>query len=198
MRSWQWTYRASNTKGQFLPSESQEMIDMRLAHQAQRKINSCPWSLTLNFDQLWKCGHEAPKQVLHKRGSKGTELLDAELRPTDIAGKRFQTVAAAAQEAMTDRLKQADKSKLRASCPRSEFIVGARLGVTAVTSCWGDGALGPLGICIPSNALPSLKIRELNTAWFPHICVFESGSESHFMNAETTLLYMSELVAPVI
>ena len=80
---------------------------------------------------------------------------------------------------------------------RTEFIVGGRVGVTAVTSTWASGDIGPLGICTAQNALKQSFIQDINSAYHGQVFVFESGTESHYMTAATTLTYMNELIAPV-
>ena len=199
LHKWQWSFQCSNTKGAYLGDDSQEMQDMRASHRAQREIHGVPWELTLNFDQLWRSSFEAPRTVLHKRNRECRRKKDApaEIRPGDVVGKRLQTVAAIAKQSMQQRMGLTEKpSKLRKTAPRSEFVVGGRAPLTAVTSTWGSGEMGPLGICVASGALPVTLIREINATWRPHVFVFESGSETHFMNADTTLLYLQELIAP--
>lgn len=99
---------------------------------------------------------------------------------------------------MNARMGQCPKpSKLRKTAARTEFVVGGRQGVTAVSSCWANGDIGPLGICVASGSLPLSYIREMNSQWAGHVFLFESGSDSHFMTADTTLLYMEQLLAPV-
>ncbi|CAK9086423.1 unnamed protein product [Durusdinium trenchii] len=148
---WQWSFLTSNTKGQFLPDESTEMNEMRRAHRSQRVIEGVPWQMVLNFDQLWRSSFEAPSKVLHKRSAKqatreGDQFM--EVRPDDLIGKRLQAVLKLAENEMTSRMGQAPKaSKLRKAAARSEFVVGGRVGVTAVTATklanlWIDQALG--------------------------------------------------------
>lgn len=99
---------------------------------------------------------------------------------------------------MTARMGQTTRaSQLRQSSARSEFVVGGRVGVTAVTSTWADGSLGPLGICLATGSVPAAYIRQMNEDYRGHVFLFESGTESHFMNSDTTLLYLHELLGPV-
>jgi len=201
LHKWQWSYQASNTKGSFLANDSVEMIESRKAHRSQRKVNDVPWSLVLNFDQLWRSAYEAPKKVIHKRQTKEAGRQQEnwrEIRPSDLVGKRLQAVSAIASQAMQSRMGQTDRpSKLRKTVARTDFVSGGRQGLTAVTSTWGSGEMGPLGICLTSGSVPQSTIRSLNEEWFPHVYIFESGTETHFMTAETTLLYLQELVGPV-
>ena len=198
---WQWSFLTSNTKGQFLPDESTEMNEMRRAHRSQRVIEGVPWQMVLNFDQLWRSSVEAPSKVLHKRSAKqatreGDQFM--EVRPDDLIGKRLQAVLKLAENEMTSRMGQAPKaSKLRKAAARSEFVVGGRVGVTAVTATWGDGTIGPLGVCLTTGALPRSVIQDYNSSYKGRVFIFESGTETHFMNAESTLLYMQELLGPV-
>ncbi len=201
LHKWQWSYQASNTKGAFLANDSVEMIEARKAHRSQRQINGAPWELVLNFDQLWRSAYEAPKKVLHKRQTKEAGRQQEnwrEIRPSDLVGKRLRTVSSIAEQAMQSRMGQTDRpSKLRKTVARSEFVIGGRQGLTAVTSTWGNGEMGPLGICLTTGSVPQSTIRSLNEEWFPNVYLFESGTETHFMNADTTLLYLQELVGPV-
>lgn len=200
LHRWQWSYQASNTKGSFLPDESQEMNDMRLAHRAQKEVNNCRWELTLNFDQLWRSAYEPPSKVIHKRKAKEAKRQGDEWqepRPDDLCGKRLQAVTALAKQGLKSRLGQTERpSKLRKTCARTDFVVGGRHSVTAVTSTWASGHIGPLGICVASGSVPLEYIRKMNSEWHAHVHIFESGSDSHFMNADSTLVYLQELIAP--
>ena len=71
------------------------------------------------------------------------------------------------------------------------------MGVTAVTSTWADGTMGPLGVCVASGSLPLAWIQQMNSDYRGFVYIFESGTETHFMNAETTMLYLTELIGPV-
>ncbi|CAK9000257.1 Uncharacterized protein (Fragment), partial [Durusdinium trenchii] len=199
---WQWSLQASNTKGAFLADDSQEMKEMRLAHRAQILANKVPIDLVLNFDQLWRSAYEPPKKVIHKRRAKEAERQGeewGECRPGDLQGKRLKAVLQMVSNAMVERMGQTDRpSKLRKVCARSDFVQGGRIGVTAVTSTWASGEIGPLGICVANGALPQAFIEEVNEKWAGHVYVFQSMTESHFMTAETTLLYLQELISPAL
>lgn len=199
LHRWQWSYQASNTKGSYLANDSEEMEDMRRQHRAQRVIGGVPFELVLNFDQLWRSGYEPPPKVLHKRKAREADRQEeewGECRPSDLVGKRLQAVLSVVEGEMKKRMGQTNKSALRKGVPRTEFVQGGRAGVTAVTSTWANGEIGPLGVCVASGAVPLSFIQEVNKQWAGHIFLFESGTESHFMNAETTLLYLQELIAP--
>lgn len=198
---WQWSFQCSNTKGAFLADDSQEMVESRLAHRAQRLAHNVPWQLVLNFDQLWRSSWEPPTTVLHKRRAReATRQGDnfGEVRPGDLQGKRLATVMEIVNQAMTERMGQTSRaSKLRKVCARTEHVQGARIGVTAVSSVWADGTIGPLAVCVATGSVPLNTIKEINRDYFGHVFCFESGTESHFMNADTTVLYLQELVGPV-
>ena len=68
--------------------------------------------------------------------------------------------------------------------------------MTAISSTWGNGELGPLGICVATGQVRPSLITDINAAYHGHVFIFESGTESHFMNAETTLLYLRNLIGP--
>lgn len=198
---WQWSYQESNTKGAYLADDSQEMKEMRLAHRAQRLAHNVPWTLCLNFDQLWRSSYEPPSKVLHKRRAKEATRQGedfGEVRPSDLQGKKLNTVLNIVKDAMTERMGQTTRaSKLRKTCARSEHVQGGRVGVTAVSSTWASGEIGPLGICVATGALPLSFIKSMNQEWYGHCFIFESGTESHFMTADTTILYLQELIGPV-
>lgn len=113
-----------------------------------------------------------------------------------MKGKRLQSVLSIVEGEMAQRMGLAKASKLRKTVPRTEHVLGARCGVTAVTSLWANGEVGPLGICVPTGSVKRSFIQEINSAYHASIYIFESGSESHFMTAETTLQYLTELIAP--
>lgn len=80
---------------------------------------------------------------------------------------------------------------------RTDFVVGGRQGVTAVTSTWANGEIGPLGVCVRNGSLTPGEVEELNSSYHGQVFVFFSGNaESHFMSADTTLSYLRHLVAP--
>ena len=145
---------------------------------------------------MWRAGHEPPKTVLHKKGDNDISHQIGEIRPDYVRGKRLQAVMKIVQGEMRKNMADAPASKLRKTCPRTESVQGGRLGITAVTSCWANGDIGPLGICIPSGSVALSFLRDFNAEWAGHVYVFESGSESHFMTADTTILYLQELIAP--
>ena len=99
------------------------------------------------------------------------------LRPEDVKGKRMEAVLSVAGGDMASRMGLAKASKLRKTVPRS-------------------GEVGQLGICVPSNSVTRSFREEINSTFYGTVYLFESGSESHFMTAETTLEYLNELIAP--
>lgn len=199
LKRWQWGWLASNTKGQYLSDDCAQMQEARHQHRTQRSVNGVPWSMVLNYDQLWKCGHEPPSKVLHKCTKKEKKVCnkDVELRGGDLAGKHLDAIMEIVGEDMTKRMGLSQhRSKARKTTPRSEFVIGARLGVTAVTSTWGNGEMGPLAVCIPTGVLSQTFMRDLNLAFKAQVFVFESGTDTHFMNSDTTLTYMNSLLGP--
>ena len=197
---WQWAYQSSNTKGAYLGDDSVEMAETRQCHKAQRLANGVPWNLVLNYDQLWRSAFEPPKKVLQKRqANEAKRQGDAfpEIRPDDLLGKRLKAITAICKDDLQARMGQTQgASKLRKAVARSEFVVGGRQGLTAVTSTWASGEIGPLGICVTTGSVPAAFIREMNEKWRPHVYIFESQTETHFMTADTTMLYLQELIAP--
>jgi hypothetical protein len=53
-----------------------------------------------------------------------------------------------------------------------------------------------MGICIPQGYISQEAIRKINTAYVGEVLVFESGSESHFMTASTTVVFQEQLLTP--
>lgn len=119
------------------------------------------------------------------------------LNPNDVRGKRMEAVLSLVEGDMQRRIGLSKASKLRRTVPRTEHVLNSRTGITAVSSIWGNGDLGPLAMCVANGSLKRTFIAEINQCYHGAIFIFESGSESHYMNAETTLLYLSELIAPV-
>ena len=68
--------------------------------------------------------------------------------------------------------------------------------MTCCTSVWGDGTRGPLGICVPEGMLKASFIAGMNAKYVGKVYMFTSGSQSHFMNADTTVEFLEALVAP--
>ena len=169
--------------------------EIRKSHRAQREITETPWTLVLNYDQMWRSGYEPPKTVLHKKGAANSAAV-GEIRPDYLKGKRLETVMEIVQNEMSKKMADAPPSKLRKTAARTEMVQGGRFGVTAVTSCWGSGEVGPLGVCIPSGSVPLSFLRDFNSEWHGHVYIFESGSESHFMSSDTTILYLQNLISP--
>ncbi|CAK8990409.1 unnamed protein product, partial [Durusdinium trenchii] len=196
MKKWQWSYQNSNTKGAFLATTSIEMEEMRKAHRMQRAMLGVDWRLVLNFDQLWKGSYDPAKRVLHKL--KHRNAVKDNLRPDDASKLKAikEMVTAEALQNMSYP-SGSRASKLRKGVPRTDFVVGGRQGVTAVTSTWANGEIGPLGVCVRNGSLTPGEVEELNSSYHGQVFVFFSGNaESHFMSADTTLSYLRHLVAP--
>ena len=122
---------------------------------------------------------------------------DIEIRGGNLSGKHLEAIMEIVGEDMAKRMGLSQhRSKARKTTPRSEFVIGARLGVTTVTSTWGNGEMGPLAICIPTGVLTQTFMRDLNLAFNAQVFIFESGTDTHFMNSDTTLTYMNSLLGP--
>ena len=189
---WQWSWQASNTKGSYLPNDSEEMIEMRKTHQAQRLIEKAPWSMTLNFDQMWRAGYEPPSKVLHKRRGKRHANDDCELSPEDVVGKRLEAVLQVVEGEMQRRMGRANKSKVRKTVARTDHVQGGRIGMTAISSTWGNGELGPLGICVATGQVRPSLITDINAAYHGHVFIFESGTESNFDECRDNIALLAE------
>ncbi len=133
---------------------------------------------------------------MHKRTAKKQGTV-GEVRPDYLKGKRFNAVMEIVKGEMGKYLASGSLSEVRKTVPRSENVGGGRFGITAVTSTWGNGETGPLGLCVSSGSLPQSFITTFNSDWYGSALIFESGTESHFMTADTTILYFQELLGPV-
>lgn len=151
--------------------------------------------MVLNYDQLWKSAYQSPKEVLAKRSSTAVDELGMETRPEFTKGKRLKAILAIVEKEMKGEA-VLPPSKLRKNDARAEMVQGSRQSLTAITSVWGNGELGPLGICVAQKGLAQQFIKEFNKEWYGHAYIFESGTESHFMNADTTIQYFQELLGP--
>lgn len=170
--------------------------DQRRSHRSQREVCGARWELVLNYDQMWRSAYEPPKFVMHKRDAKLQGTM-GEVRPDYLKGKRFNAVMEIVKSEMGKYLASGPRSEVRKTVPRSENIAGGRFGITAITSTWGNGEAGPLGMCVSSGSLPQSFITSFNSEWYGCALIFESGTESHFMTADTTILYFQELLGPV-
>ena len=81
---------------------------------------------------------------------------------------------------------------------RTDFISDARKSVTVVTSSFSSGHPGPLAICVPDGFAKQSILDEFNQKWLGQAMVFTSQSSSHFMTAETFLVYLHQLITPAL
>ena len=68
--------------------------------------------------------------------------------------------------------------------------------MTCCISVWGDGSAGPLGITVPEGMLTAKFIAEVNRERQGKVYILTSGSNTHFMNAETTVELLEKLFMP--
>ena len=79
---------------------------------------------------------------------------------------------------------------------RLDPIRNARRAMTCCTSVWGDGSGGPLGITVPEGMLTAKFIAQMNRERQGKVYIMTSGSNTHFMNAETTVELLEKLFIP--
>ena len=71
------------------------------------------------------------------------------------------------------------------------------MGLTCITSTWANGEAGPMGLCISNGFISQADIIAINNKWPGQFFVMESGTESHFMTADTVVQFFRELIGPV-
>ncbi len=173
-----WSCRTANTKGVYLPYDHPKMEEVRNSFARIRVGASAPLQLCLNFDQLWKAGWNSPEKIFFTSANHSAN-----------SSSKISKISSVAKNAVRD-VKQACTS----ATPRNANVTNARHSITCVTSTWADGTAGPLGICIPNGFLSLKDMEEINKKYLGSVHIFLSGSENHFMNASTTLIYMQELL----
>lgn len=81
---------------------------------------------------------------------------------------------------------------------RSDYVSDARKSVTVVTSVWSSGHAGPLAICVPDAFMKQADMDSFNDTWHGQAMIFPSQSTSHFMCAETFIVYLHKLLTPAL
>ncbi|CAK8989314.1 Uncharacterized protein (Fragment), partial [Durusdinium trenchii] len=81
---------------------------------------------------------------------------------------------------------------------RSDYVPDARKSITVVTSSWSDGTAGPLGLCFPDGSLRQEDVDTFNKTHEGVAMIFASQTSSHFMTAETFMVYLHGLLTPAL
>ena len=73
------------------------------------------------------------------------------------------------------------------------------MGITVVVSTFGNGTKGPLLVHVKDGHWPKAFIDKYNSdpAYKGRLRILTSGTDSHMMNAETTLQMMEQWLKPV-
>lgn len=67
-----------------------------------------------------------------------------------------------------------------------------------LTSSWSDGSMGPLAFTIPEGCAKQADIVRFNEAYAGKAMVISSGTNSHFMTAQTLIQVLEQLVSPAL
>lgn len=67
-----------------------------------------------------------------------------------------------------------------------------------LTSSWSDGSRGPLAFCVPEGAMPVNSVKEWNNNHIGESMIVTSQSSTHFMNSDTMLQILEQLVSPAL
>ena len=184
-----WTRRAPNTFEAYLPYEDQRMEKNRNALAYTRLSQDVRLDLCLNFDQVWKQSWSDPKRLLLKVASS-----------EGLKGKRAQAV----QEMMDlqERLRgggegdwKVVRRRVTGRDARANLVGNSRHSITIITSLWGNGECGPLTCVLPLGFISDDALADLKNRFSPECYFLSSGRSSHFMNAESVVLYYENVLA---
>ena len=68
----------------------------------------------------------------------------------------------------------------------------------ALTSSWSDGSRGPIGFCLPEGSVPIDFVKSWNQSHIGESMVVLSQSSTHFMNSDTMIQILEQLVSPAL
>ena len=90
-------------------------------------------------------------------------------------------------------------AEIDADVVRVDPIRRAREGITVVVSTFGNGTKGPLLVHLKENQWPKAIIDKYNSdpRYIGRLRILTSGTETHMMNAETTLQMLEQWLKPV-
>jgi hypothetical protein len=168
LKAFNWSKRATNTKGQFLAYDHPLMISSRKMVQESINDGVHPW-LILNYDQVWRAAYKGMTYVYRK--------------PLVEVGKRKVRGKMLKNKARKNGIKD----------PRLDHMAKARQSITMMTSSWSDGTAGPCGFCVPDGLIKQSVLDKFCTENIGRAFAFYSEGKTHFMNAATLLLLMNRL-----
>ena len=90
---------------------------------------------------------------------------------------------------MTKKSKRPKNTVTRLAC-----IVGARVGITVVTSSFASGDVGPMFVSVAPGCLSQKEFQALSLEFEGLAVLCESATGSHFMNSESTWIMMETLL----
>lgn len=67
-----------------------------------------------------------------------------------------------------------------------------------LTSSWSDGSAGPIAFTIPEGCAKQSDIVRFNEAYAGKAMILTSGTNSHFMTAQTLIQVLEQLVSPAL
>ena len=79
---------------------------------------------------------------------------------------------------------------------RADCVDGSRHSITIVTSVWGNGEAGPLCIVLPLGFISAEEQLALQEQFQPAVHFISSGRGTHFMNSDSVVDYLENVVGP--
>ena len=151
----------------------------------QQSVLGVPLGLRINYDQLCKNRHHAPKRKLRKpRDEIGVqkETLDPRYLPANRGLTR------SIEEAFGTRGSSPSLSDGRApgEDARYDMVQYYQEACTLVTSTWADGTRGPLIQIYPEGVVNHRVMQAFNKLYPGRHFVMSSESVPHFMNGVST------------
>ena len=199
---WGWRDRAVNTAGNYLDYDNPVMVRARAEEAHRAAAEGVHFALLLNYDQLWEATWRGPKRVMWKQREHVGYMPKANVKPAQekaIAAvqstaegntSQFEIPEALVESAKRDRLFGRENDR------RADPVSGAKEGMTVVTSCWGNGMLGPLFFNVAPGYMRESIINEFNEKWVGRYYVNISELDTHWMSAESTCVMYERLFKP--
>ncbi|CAK9063017.1 unnamed protein product [Durusdinium trenchii] len=176
--------RVPNTAGAYLPYDDSRMIKSRKAWHFRRMERNVRLDMCLNFDQVWKAAWSRPFQVW----CKGNEL--------DLHGKRHAVQQQLEGLQAGNREWETRSRRVKGKDARADCVDGSRHSITIVTSVWGNGEAGPLCIVLPLGFISAEEQLALQEQFQPAVHFISSGRGTHFMNSDSVVDYLENVVGP--
>ena len=159
--------------------------------------------LILNYDQIWRLRFRGPQKLKYKRRLEAGQTKDPlhakrakQKIANDVQTKRLQSEGTLiSEEQMVPRNQKRKRDTTNGDMDDAEvvrpLVKRNRMAYTVVTSIWGDGTPGPIAIHFSQDAgITHAVMQELNTQFRGRMWVCSSNSDTHFMNAESTIRYL--------